>query len=113
MFHHFTGHQPYSSADLIVIFFHVQGYGRSLWLMQGMFRANGGCGYIKKPDLLLKSGSDSDIFDPKATLPVKTTLRVRYLILWLVFLLPIQIRSNSVNLFFPLGNCIHGRRLVL
>ena len=45
--------------------------------MQGMFRANGGCGYIKKPDILLKGGSDSDIFDPKATLPVKTTLRVR------------------------------------
>jgi len=45
--------------------------------MQGMFRANGGCGYIKKPDILLKGGSDSDIFDPKTTLPVKTTLRVR------------------------------------
>lgn len=59
--------------------------------MQGMFRANGGCGYIKKPDILLKSGSDNDIFDPKATLPVKKTLRVRYLILCLVFLLPMQI----------------------
>lgn len=59
-----------------MVAFNMQGYGRSLWLMQGMFRANGGCGYIKKPDLLLKSGSDSDIFDPKATLPVKTTLRV-------------------------------------
>ncbi|KAF3607736.1 hypothetical protein DY000_02051152 [Brassica cretica] len=59
-----------------MVAFNMQGYGRSLWLMQGMFRANGGCGYIKKPDILLKGGSDSDIFDPKATLPVKTTLRV-------------------------------------
>ncbi|KAL1193779.1 Phosphoinositide phospholipase C 2 [Cardamine amara subsp. amara] len=59
-----------------MVAFNMQGYGRSLWLMQGMFRANGGCGYIKKPDILLKSGSDNDIFDPKATLPVKTTLRV-------------------------------------
>ncbi|CAH2054514.1 unnamed protein product [Thlaspi arvense] len=53
-----------------MVAFNMQGYGRSLWLMQGMFRANGGCGYIKKPDILLKGGSDSDIFDPKATLPV-------------------------------------------
>ncbi|KAL0742653.1 hypothetical protein Bca4012_084166 [Brassica carinata] len=53
-----------------------EGYGISLWLVQGMFRANGGRGYIKKPDILLKSGSDSEIFEPKATLPVKTTLRV-------------------------------------
>ncbi|KAG2306873.1 hypothetical protein Bca52824_026621 [Brassica carinata] len=47
-----------------------EGYGISLWLVQGMFRANGGRGYIKKPDILLKSGSDSEIFEPKATLPV-------------------------------------------
>jgi len=56
--------------------FLVQGLGRSLWVMQGMFRGNGGCGYIKKPDLLLKSNA---VFDPEATLPVKTTLRVSYL----------------------------------
>lgn len=51
-----------------------QGYGRSLWVMQGMFRANGGCGYVKKPDFLLKSGNE--VFNPRATLPVKTTLKV-------------------------------------
>ena len=53
-----------------------QGYGRSLWLMHGMFKANGGCGYVKKPDFLLKIGPNNEIFDPKARLPVKTTLRV-------------------------------------
>ncbi|KAH6819819.1 phospholipase C 2 [Perilla frutescens var. hirtella] len=52
----------------------MQGYGRSLWLMHGMFRANGGCGYVKKPDFLLKAGEE--VFDPKATLPIKFILRV-------------------------------------
>lgn len=52
----------------------MQGYGRSLWIMHGMFRANGGCGYVRKPDILLKSGNE--VFDPKARLPVKTTLKV-------------------------------------
>lgn len=44
--------------------------------MQGMFRANGGCGYVKKPDLLQKVRPDGKVFDPKANLPVKTTLKV-------------------------------------
>ncbi|CDP14020.1 unnamed protein product [Coffea canephora] len=52
----------------------MQGYGRSLWVMRGMFRANGGCGYVRKPDILLKTGNE--IFDPKAKLTVKTTLKV-------------------------------------
>ncbi|EOA25236.1 hypothetical protein CARUB_v10018550mg [Capsella rubella] len=56
-----------------MVAFNMQGLGRSLWVMQGMFRGNGGCGYIKKPDILLKSDS---VFDPEASLPVKTTLRV-------------------------------------
>ncbi|NP_001312450.1 phosphoinositide phospholipase C 2-like [Nicotiana tabacum] len=55
---------------------HMQGYGRSLWLMHGMFRSNGGCGYVKKPDILLKAGPNNQIFDPEANLPVKTTLKV-------------------------------------
>ncbi|KAI4382777.1 hypothetical protein MLD38_008695 [Melastoma candidum] len=59
-----------------MVAFNMQGYGRSLWIMQGMFRANGGCGYVKKPDFLLKSSSQDDIFDPEAPLPVKTTLKV-------------------------------------
>ncbi|CAN8254498.1 unnamed protein product [Cochlearia groenlandica] len=56
-----------------MVAFNMQGQGRSLWVMQGMFRANGGCGYIKKPDILLRPDS---IFDPEAPLPIKTTLRV-------------------------------------
>ncbi|KAK3407861.1 hypothetical protein EUGRSUZ_J00208 [Eucalyptus grandis] len=54
----------------------MQGHGRPLWLMHGMFRANGGCGYVKKPEFLMKSGPDNEVFDPKAKLPVKTTLKV-------------------------------------
>ncbi|CAK9173556.1 unnamed protein product [Ilex paraguariensis] len=41
-----------------------------------MFRANGGCGYVKKPDFLLKADSPNEVFDPKVPLPVKTTLKV-------------------------------------
>ncbi|CAH9138622.1 unnamed protein product [Cuscuta epithymum] len=55
-----------------MVAFNMQGYGRSLWLMQGMFRSNGGCGYVKKPDFLVKQ-----IFDPKEKLAVKKTLKVK------------------------------------
>ncbi|KAG1338006.1 phosphoinositide phospholipase C 6 [Cocos nucifera] len=60
-----------------MVAFNMQGYGGSLWLMHGFFRANGGCGYIKKPDFLLKAGPDGRMFDPKQCLPVKTTLKVK------------------------------------
>ncbi|RCV15319.1 hypothetical protein SETIT_3G048500v2 [Setaria italica] len=53
----------------------MQGHGRKLWLTQGMFRANGGCGYVKKPDILMNSDPDK-LFDPTADLPVKTRLKV-------------------------------------
>ncbi|WKA00625.1 hypothetical protein VitviT2T_018963 [Vitis vinifera] len=59
-----------------MVAFNMQGYGRSLWIMHGMFKANGGCGYVKKPDFLLNNGSHDGVFDPKAKLPVKTTLKV-------------------------------------
>ncbi|KAG6607309.1 Phosphoinositide phospholipase C 2, partial [Cucurbita argyrosperma subsp. sororia] len=38
-----------------MVAFNMQGYGKYLWIMQGMFRGNGGCGYIKKPDFLLNN----------------------------------------------------------
>ncbi|WCJ19878.1 Phosphoinositide phospholipase C 4 [Euphorbia peplus] len=60
-----------------MVAFNMQGYGRSLWLMQGMFRANGGCGYVKKPDFLLQSGPHGDVFDPRVKLPVAKTLKVK------------------------------------
>ncbi|CAA0834405.1 Phosphoinositide phospholipase C 2 [Striga hermonthica] len=59
-----------------MVAFNMQGYGRSLWLMHGMFKANGGCGYVKKPNFLLNADAYGEVFDPSATLPVKTTLRV-------------------------------------
>ncbi|KAK7851239.1 phosphoinositide phospholipase c 6 [Quercus suber] len=34
----------------------MQGHAKFLWIMKGMFRANGGCGYVKKPDFLLPVG---------------------------------------------------------
>lgn len=56
--------------------FNMQGYGKSLWLMHGLFRSNGGCGYVKKPDFLMKRGPRNEVFDPKVKLPVKKTLKV-------------------------------------
>ncbi|XP_042394687.1 phosphoinositide phospholipase C 6-like [Zingiber officinale] len=60
-----------------MVAFNMQGYGRSLWLMHGFFKANGSCGYVKKPDFLLKAGPTGDVFDPKASLPVVKTLKVK------------------------------------
>jgi phosphatidylinositol phospholipase C delta len=54
----------------------LQGYGRALWLMNGFYKANGGCGYVKKPDFLMQTCPDGKVFDPTADLPVKTTLKV-------------------------------------
>ncbi|GAB4831945.1 1-phosphatidylinositol phosphodiesterase [Ancistrocladus abbreviatus] len=59
-----------------MVAFNMQGYGRSLWLMHGMFRANGGCGYVKKPEFLLKCSPQNEVVDPKVTLQVKMTLKV-------------------------------------
>ncbi|XVF05323.1 hypothetical protein REPUB_Repub05bG0162500 [Reevesia pubescens] len=55
----------------------MQGYGKSLWLMHGMFRSNGGCGYVKKPDFLMNVGPNDRVFDPQAKLPVKKILKVK------------------------------------
>ncbi|MBA0730442.1 hypothetical protein Golax_022553, partial [Gossypium laxum] len=55
-----------------MVAFNMQGYGRSLWLMHGMFKANGGCGYLKKPHFLL---NPNKVFDPNVKLPVKKILK--------------------------------------
>ncbi|KAL3530887.1 hypothetical protein ACH5RR_010209 [Cinchona calisaya] len=60
-----------------MVAFNMQGYGRSLWLMQGMFRSNGGCGYAKKPDFLMNIGPNGQVFYPKEMQPVKKTLKVK------------------------------------
>ncbi|XP_052476373.1 phosphoinositide phospholipase C 4 isoform X2 [Gossypium raimondii] len=59
-----------------MVAFNMQGYGRYLWLMHGMFRSNGGCGYVKKPDFLMNVNPNGSVFNPKADLPVKKTLKV-------------------------------------
>ncbi|XP_066338903.1 phosphoinositide phospholipase C 2-like isoform X1 [Miscanthus floridulus] len=60
-----------------MVAFNMQGYDKALRLMQGFFRANGGCGYVKKPDFLLRTGPNGEVFDPKDSLPVKKTLKVK------------------------------------
>jgi phosphatidylinositol phospholipase C delta len=65
-----------------MVAFNMQGYGRNLWLVHGFFRANGGCGYVKKPEFLLRSANndgdnDQNTFDPKVQRPLKTTLKVK------------------------------------
>ncbi|KAL6545167.1 Phosphoinositide phospholipase C 6 [Orobanche hederae] len=59
-----------------MVAFNMQGYGKSLWMMHGLFRSNGGCGYVKKPDVLMKKGRSSEVFDPKLPWPVRKTLKV-------------------------------------
>ncbi|XP_039786563.1 phosphoinositide phospholipase C 2-like isoform X1 [Panicum virgatum] len=60
-----------------MVAFNMQGHGRALWLMYGFYKANGGCGYVKKPDFLMQTCPDGKVFDPKADLPVKATLKVK------------------------------------
>lgn len=50
-----------------------QGNDKHIWIMQGMFRANGGCGCVKKPGFSL-SEPDSD---PSVQLTVEKILKVR------------------------------------
>ncbi|MBA0658242.1 hypothetical protein Goklo_010465, partial [Gossypium klotzschianum] len=38
-----------------------KGHGKHLWIMQGMFRANGGCSYVKKPNFLLHMGPNDEV----------------------------------------------------
>lgn len=55
----------------------MQGYGKCLWLMHGMFRANGGSGYVKKPDFLMNIGPNNQVFYPKARSLVRKVLKVK------------------------------------
>ncbi|KAF7830948.1 phosphoinositide phospholipase C 6-like [Senna tora] len=60
-----------------MVAFNMQRHDKQLWLMQGMFRANGGCGYVKKPQIVMQKLQNDEEFDPKRTLPVKKTLKVK------------------------------------
>ncbi|GJR95077.1 phosphoinositide phospholipase C 6-like protein [Tanacetum coccineum] len=50
---------------------------RWLRLICRMFQSNGGCGYVKKPDSLMRTGPNGEVFDLKAMIHVKKTLKVR------------------------------------
>ncbi|CAJ1971014.1 unnamed protein product [Sphenostylis stenocarpa] len=60
-----------------MVAFNMQGHGKSLWLMQGMFRANGGCGYVKKPRILMQKHQCENEFDPTRIQSLKKTLKVK------------------------------------
>lgn len=66
---------PFSSGKINLVA-SLQGHGKSLSLMRGMFRSNGSCGYVKKPDFLLTVDPHGKVFDPNENLPVKRTLKV-------------------------------------
>ncbi|KAK8513296.1 hypothetical protein V6N13_002043 [Hibiscus sabdariffa] len=63
-----------------MVAFNMQGHGKHLWIMQGMFKANGGCGYVKKPEFLLQRGPNDGVFDPSAPLEVKTVMKVKVIL---------------------------------
>ncbi|KAG4127971.1 hypothetical protein ERO13_D10G248200v2 [Gossypium hirsutum] len=56
-----------------MVAFNMQGCDKHLWLMHGMFKGNGQCGYVKKPDFLLNT---NEIFDPEVKHSEKTILKV-------------------------------------
>lgn len=60
-----------------MVAFNMQGNDKYLRWMQGMFRSNGRCGYVKKPEILMNVGPDGKVFDPQAEMPVKKTLKVK------------------------------------
>ncbi|KAG7606570.1 Phosphoinositide phospholipase C 5 [Arabidopsis thaliana] len=74
-----SNYRPYNGwmygAQMVA--FNMQGYGRALWMMHGMFRGNGGCGYVKKPDFMMNNNLSGEVFNPKAKLPIKKTLKVK------------------------------------
>ncbi|KHN46153.1 Phosphoinositide phospholipase C 6 [Glycine soja] len=59
-----------------MVAFNMQGGGHHLRYMEGIFGANGGCGYVKKPDILLNVGPNNEVFDPRAIRPVQKILQV-------------------------------------
>lgn len=48
--------------------------------MHGFFKANGGCGYVKKPDFLMHIGENNEVFNPVEKLQVKKALKVESLL---------------------------------
>jgi len=49
-----------------------------------MFKANGGCGYVKKPEFLIRTLPHEEVFDPKKPPSVKQILKVSLALLTLL-----------------------------
>lgn len=77
--------------------------------MHGMFRANGGCGYVKKPDFLMRSGHKNEVFNPKAKLPAKTSLKVNILKKNVYVICLIHNMSSNNVVCYLTGESLHGR----
>lgn len=58
------------------MYFSQKGHDEHLHIMEGMFRANGGCGYVKKPRFLLSSSPDNEVFNPEKSFRVRQILKV-------------------------------------
>lgn len=67
--------------------------------MQGMFRANGGCGYVKKPQILMHKHQCDNEFDPTRVLQVKKTLKVKH----------ISLNSQYYIFFYKQNNIIDSQ----
>ena len=94
-----------SSSEAQYCLSYIQGYGRYLWLMNGMFRSNGGCGFVKKPDFLMKGGPHGEVFNPKTKFPVKKSLKVSAPTTFLYSFFPGGSKSVQCDLT---GESIHG-----
>ncbi|KAG6551609.1 hypothetical protein Mapa_006688 [Marchantia paleacea] len=60
-----------------MVAFNMQGYGRPLWLVHGFFKANGGCGYVRKPKFLFPTENGGQEFDPRVPKSPVVTLKVK------------------------------------
>ncbi|BBN11747.1 hypothetical protein MPTK1_5g14370 [Marchantia polymorpha subsp. ruderalis] len=60
-----------------MVAFNMQGYGRPLWVVHGFFKANGGCGYVRKPKFLFPSENGGQEFDPRVAKAPVVTLKVK------------------------------------
>ena len=60
-----------------VVALNYQTHGEPVWLNQGKFMDNGGCGYVLKPEFLLpKGGVETVTFNPELATTPKQRLRV-------------------------------------
>eukprot|EP00246_Nothoceros_aenigmaticus_P014488 TRINITY_DN552_c0_g1_i1.p1 TRINITY_DN552_c0_g1~~TRINITY_DN552_c0_g1_i1.p1 ORF type:complete len:612 (-),score=114.70 TRINITY_DN552_c0_g1_i1:269-2104(-) len=75
-----------SNADPMIAWSHgfqlaamnMQGQNRASWVADALFKGNGGCGYVRKPDIFLNESSPD--LENMGTLPPKFILKMRVLI---------------------------------